>query len=206
MSLSSLGSSLVFFLTFFQQCTCGLRYADLLTFCSPKTASHLKWTGSTTVPWLRTSQMERKSWHEINGCVTRFGIQKLESLWSAFVVSASLQLLSYTSETLSGFMSVYKWGSSLVDYAYRHALKSISIEIKIRGANNGSQVGGNYAAFWEFPYPKANWPLPRRICLWFGASGLLEELLPAIWPNEVDFSQGEVFCNRFYVPKRRSKC
>ena len=207
MSLSSLGFfSRFFFLTFFQQCTCGLRYADLLTFCSPKTASHLKWTGSTTVPWLRTSQMERKSWHEINGCVTRFGIQKLESLWSAFVVSASLQLLSYTSETLSGFMSVYKWGSSLVDYAYRHALKSISIEIKIRGANNGSQVGGTMQLFESFH-------ILRQIGLYqdgyasdLGASGLLEELLPAIWPNEVDFSQGEVFCNRFYVPKRRSKC
>lgn len=103
-------------------------------------------------------------------------------------------------------MSVYKWGSSLVDYAYRHALKSISIEIKIRGANNGSQVGGTMQLFESFH-------ILRQIGLYqdgyasdLGASGLLEELLPAIWPNEVDFSQGEVFCNRFYVPKRRSKC
>lgn len=86
MSLSSLGFfSRFFFVWLFptMHSTCELLHADLLTFCSPKTASHLKWTGSTTVPWLRTSQMERKSWHEINGCVTRFGIQKLESLWSA---------------------------------------------------------------------------------------------------------------------------
>ena len=92
-----------------------------------------------------------------------------------------------------------------MDYAYRHALKSISIEIKIRGANDGSQVGENmrkHAVFLN------SFHILRQIGLYqdgyafdLGASGLLEELLPAIWLNE-DFLD-QRFARRQVVNRRQ---
>lgn len=59
----------------------------------------------------------------------------------------------------------------------------------------------NYAAFWEFPYPKANWPLPRRICLWFGSLWTSGRITTSHLAQRSGFSQGEVFLQQVLCPE-----